>query len=867
MSDGDRAVDFAEARWAADGKGSGSVEARDSSGRTLVGRYDDLEGIAGISWRLVTLEASTVVSSEALSVVWPGAVVLLVGGLVAVAMAWIVTERFVAPFGKLRSAALRAATGAYVKPIEAKRKDEFGQVADAFNAVTLRLNALHDLSQLLASSSHLDQVLDGILSAMGHMVGPGVAAVYLFDDGGRWLVPVRATGVDISHTPAIDSTRDTLLASVLEKTGPSIFVDDAELLADGLPGLVADEPSALIAPLVVGRETLGVVVILRDSDIAVSDAELEMVRTFSAQAAVAVHNSRLFEFEIESRRVAEGLRLVAEQLARTEGLADALSEIESIIAGLFGAEDVSVAIVNRAALGLPHASDHDAEGEILGFSMRLLAPHGVERPIFVRHGDDPGSDALMERTGTTDLLVVPIALDTDHGAVLVIAIGPEGSSGRDTDLVDVLANEITLSLDNAYFFEQAVTRASSLETIFRISQAVGSSLDVKVVLNRVLDVVQKILSADAVALMTYDSRKRMIETEMARGDVSPTLVERAFKANDDVVGYVFASGEPVAFRDLHKGMDGIAGDAARHGLRSLLAVPLRARGRSIGVLTVFSAVEGAFSDDDMSVLQTFASQAALAIDTARLYSREHEVASILQHSILPGALPQFEGLEAASAYEPAGSYAEIGGDYYDLFRSPDGSTWLAIADVCGKGVVAATKTSMVKYAVRALVGAGFAPGRILAEVNRMVAEGGDPSDIVTLWVGRVEVDRGAITWSGGGHPAGLLRRVDGEVVRLSSGGPLLGAVSGVVYAEESIRLEVGDTILLYTDGVTEARSGNRFFGEERVETTLSSGGNPADIIENLLAAVRGFAHAGLRDDVAVLAVRLVSGESHAEQGV
>ena len=167
--------------------------------------------------------------------------------------------------------------------------------------------------------------------------------------------------------------------------------------------------------------------------------------------------------------------------------------------------------------------------------------------------------------------------------MLVVALGDQRASRRDLELADAVANEITLALDNSYFYEQALMRAASLETVFRISQAVGSSLDVKVVLNRVLDVVQKILSADAVALMTYDARRRTISTEMARGNVSPAIVERVFKSGDDVVGYVFASGEPVAFRDLHEGMEGVAGDAARNGLHSMLAVPLLARGRSIGV--------------------------------------------------------------------------------------------------------------------------------------------------------------------------------------------------------------------------------------------------------------------------------------------
>lgn len=858
-------VDFTGALWVATGAGAGDLSVVDASGRRLVGRYNQVEGITGIDWRVVRLERDSLIGHDVVTALWPSVAVLTIGGLAALAMAWVVAGRLVAPLHTLETAALRAASGAYVKPIETKRDDELGQVAKAFNAVALRLNALHDLSQLLASSSHLDQVLDGILDAMAHIVGPGVTAIYLLDEGGRWLVPVRARGVDVTLAPAVDSTSDMWLARVLDDTAPSSFVNQGRSLADELPGLVLNETGALVAPLVAGNEALGVIVALNELGAEVTEAELEMVRTFSAQAAVAVQNSRLFAFEIESRRVAEGLRTVAEQLVRPGALCDALADVEISTAELFGANRATFAIVDRAALGLPPSIDRDSEGEALGFCLRLLGRSGIQRPIVVHPGDDRGADAVMKRFASKELIVMPIALDTDHGAVLVIALGERMASRRDLELADAVANEIALSLNNSYFYEQALMRANSLETVFHISQAVGSSLDVKVVLNRVLDVVQKILSADAVALMTFDVRRRTIATEMARGNVSPAIVERVFKPGDDVVGYVFESGEPVAFRDLHEGMEGVAGDAARNGLHSMLAVPLLARGRSIGVLTVFSVEQGAFNDHDMSLLQTFASQASLAIDTARLYSREHQVATVLQRSILPGELPEFGGLEAASAYEPAGGEAEIGGDYYDLFRAPDGAVWMAIADVCGKGVIAATKTSMVKYAVRSLVAAGFMPGRVLTEVNRMVSEGGDPSDIVTLWAGRIDLSAHTIAWSSGGHPPGMLRHAEaGDIQMLSACGPLLGAVAEVTFTEDTTTFAPGDTVVLYTDGVTEARSGNRFFGEARVAEALSPGGTAADVVERLQTAVRRFVQAELRDDVALLVVRMLDDAAYAD---
>jgi serine phosphatase RsbU (regulator of sigma subunit) len=369
--------------------------------------------------------------------------------------------------------------------------------------------------------------------------------------------------------------------------------------------------------------------------------------------------------------------------------------------------------------------------------------------------------------------------------------------------------------------------------------------------------------------MIYDPRKREITTSMARGSVSSDIVGLRLAPGEDVPGYVFSTGEPATFRDLHESMGGIAGSAAARGLRSMIAVPMLARGRSIGVLVVFSAEPGAFSEEDMNVLQTFASQAALAADTARMYSREHEVASILQASILPGDLPEYAEIEAASAYEPAGADVEIGGDYYDLFRADDGSIWFAIADVCGKGVVAATKTSMIKYSVRSLVAAGLKPASVLGEVNRMVVGSGETSDIVTLWVGRYEPSRGELAWSSGGHPpAALLRPDAGEVEWLAPTGPLLGALADVVYGEDRVTLSPGDSVLLYTDGVTEARNGNIFFGEDRVRDSVVVGGTPRELIRRLLTAVRRFGRGDLRDDVALLAiaVREVASEGTASQG-
>jgi len=729
-------IDLSRAEWTPADAALGEVRFS-LDGVTYDGYFDAVAAGAGVSWRAVSAEPANVDFMETATALSPAVLVLLVGGLIGVGATWALARRLVRPLRDLERTAKSAAAGAYVKPLPHTGDDEIGRVAGAFNQVALRLNSLHDLSQLLASAAKLDQVLDGILSAVGHIVGPGAAAIYLLDQQGARLVPVRTRGGAMADVRPVAVAGVGWLVAALGSGEPTGLSGTRDSMETEIPGLRGTAASALATPLVAGNETMGLVVCLLDDASGVTEAEREMVRTFSAQAAVAVQTSRLFEVESESRQVAEVLRSVVEQLARPEDLGASLKAVGATIRDFFGASDARLAVADPPSVGLGVPEETPSAEVASALRLGREVYESGESSVLKVRGESVDADLVLGERCAGPLLVVPIALDTDHGAVMTVSLDG-ASETRKLAIARALGDEIALALDNAYFYERALTRAANLETIFRISQAVASSLQVNVVLNRVLDVVQKILSADAVMLWSYDPVKRALGTAMVRGDVPAKLVNLSLIPGEDLPGKVFESKKPVVVRQLTPSMSGIAGSVAGQDMRALLGVPLLARGRAIGVLMVLSHAPDAFGDEDVSVLQTFASQAALAIDTARLYSREHEVAHILQQSILPEALPEFAEVEAGSVYAPAGSEVEIGGDYYDLFRGPDGSVWFAIADVCGKGVQAATKTSMIKYALRAFVAAGMPPARVVGEVNRMTSDAGDTSDIVTLWAGRYD---------------------------------------------------------------------------------------------------------------------------------
>lgn len=842
----------------ADGAATGAVLAAGRDDVVLWGHYVDIGAHPGLDWRAVIVEPRNVIVLATLGALGPAVIALVVSGVATLALVAVFARRLVAPLSQLETRARDAVTGAYVRPLYSDRADEVGRLAAAFNAIALRLNALHDLSQLLASSSRLDQVLDGITSAMGHIVGTATLAVFLVDRNEGTLALAQAAAMSPDCPGGLPLDADSWLIRAMQADDPHTLTLDGRELAAVLPGEYGQMVTVLTAPLVVGVEPLGVIAVIEDGIRTFSEAEMEMVRTFSAQAAVAVYNSRLFEIESRSRTEAEVLRAVAERLARPQGLGAALSTIEEMTAVLLGASGTILAISDRQRFGLPSAPDPESERRLLN---AWDANGDTGRPtVAVDNGSGKDAAHLLAPVAAQRALLAAVRIEDETCGVLgFLRTGNRRFSAHEQRLAAALASQLSLALESAQNFERARIRAVNLETIFRISQAVSSSLQTKVVLNRVLDVVQKIFTADAVSLMTYETDSRTLQTEMARGMISPAMLRYTTEPGSDVPGVVFSDGQPVRVGRMTDAGEGIEALALSQGLRSMLAVPLLARGRSIGVLSVFSTTRDAFTDEDMGLLHTFAAQAALAIDTAKLYGKEHLVASVLQTSILPKTLPELAGIESSSLYLPAGAEADIGGDYYDLFEAPEVGVFLVMGDVCGKGVVAATKTSRIKYTVRGLAAAGLGPAEIISQVNRMVSQTNEPTDIVTLWIGHLDVDAGTLSYANGGHPPALLRTAkDSAIARLLPTGPLLGATPLARYECVQVSVGEGDILVLYTDGVTEARRGNTFFGEGRVRRALRQGVDADDVTRRLLVALGRFVPGAIRDDAAVLAVRIVA---------
>jgi serine phosphatase RsbU (regulator of sigma subunit) len=302
------------------------------------------------------------------------------------------------------------------------------------------------------------------------------------------------------------------------------------------------------------------------------------------------------------------------------------------------------------------------------------------------------------------------------------------------------------------------------------------------------------------------------------------------------------------------------------GLRSVMTVPLLVRGRSLGSLTLVNAESGhLFDQADLAFAEQLAGRAALALDNARLYERQRTIARTLQAALLPAALPDIPGLEMAARYLAQGEGIDVGGDVYDVFAGSEPGSWsVMVADVCGKGPDAAALTALIRYTLRAEASHGLGPAEVLHRLNAAMLRQGPAraARFATVAHGRLRVDPGGATLSlvCAGHLPPLVLR-GGTVEAVVAPGTILGVFADPELTEVEVRIGPGETVLLYTDGVTEARAaGGALYGADRLAATLAAcAGRPVDAIaDGVVAEVLAFQGGNPRDDVAALVLQAAS---------
>lgn len=407
--------------------------------------------------------------------------------------------------------------------------------------------------------------------------------------------------------------------------------------------------------------------------------------------------------------------------------------------------------------------------------------------------------------------------------------------------------------------------------LLEISQRTRGTLELDVLLSRLLDAASGVLPYDAAGFFVL--RENLRTTSGRRGALIAGLAERGFerRAGDadpmldfghGIVGHVIRTGESVVAPDVERDPRYVVG---RRATASEIAVPILLDGRVVGALNLESDRRDGYGEADLEPLRFFAEAAAIALEKAILHRRllamreveaQLRTAQEVQARLLPPAPPQLPGYDLAGRNL---SSSEIGGDYFDFLPLAPGVLGLALADVAGKGIPAALVMATFRAFLRTEARRSERPSEVVAAVHALLRESSGPRAFVTGFFGRLELVSGELTYANAGHPPPLLLRQGDALEPLSPTGPLLGSFPDAVFDQHRTRLAPGDLLLLYTDGVVEALGrDDEQFGSARLAEALraASGAGAAELVERILAATRAFAgRADLADDVTLVAVR------------
>lgn len=288
-----------------------------------------------------------------------------------------------------------------------------------------------------------------------------------------------------------------------------------------------------------------------------------------------------------------------------------------------------------------------------------------------------------------------------------------------------------------------------------------------------------------------------------------------------------------------------------------LVIPLKSHGVRMGALVL--GRDGTADTETVTIAEEVARRAATAMDNARVHAERQHVARTLQEALLPARPPEFSGIGVGAAYLPAGWQTQVGGDMYDLIPLPDGGCLAVLGDVAGKGVQAAAVTGIVRVVLRVLIADGKPVTETLRQLNDLILS--ESQRYCTMVLALVRPVPGSDDLSTtvylAGHEQPLVVRRDGAVATVGQWGTALGVRPNVHCVPETVILHPGDSLVMFSDGVTERRAGKEFFGPERVVRIAGQlAAHPAGVIaDGLTAAVVEFSDEAPQDDITVVALR------------
>ncbi|HEX8911863.1 MAG TPA: SpoIIE family protein phosphatase [Humisphaera sp.] len=427
----------------------------------------------------------------------------------------------------------------------------------------------------------------------------------------------------------------------------------------------------------------------------------------------------------------------------------------------------------------------------------------------------------------------------------------------------LLANAIARLCFQEYQLRQ---RIHEITTVYSITMMLAEARNLERVLGRTAKFIAEIMEAKASSIRLIDSEHDELVIKAVHNLSPQYLAKGPIRLSRAAIDHQALGPDGFSY------VENMATDprvqypqeSLREGIVSMLSVGMRYKGKSVGVLRIYTDHEQRFSPLRIDLLKAVAAQAAAAIENARLIEeaaaaealeREVRTAGEVQQRMIPRTPPSVPGVDLSAVYVPSHT---LGGDFYDFITLPGDNLGLAIADVSGKGVPASLTMAMVRAFLRAQVDNVYYLYEVVKRINLMACRDVRPGEFVTLFYGVLDARARRFTYCNAGHPPALLLR-DGQVTELNADNMVLGVDPDEQYTQSVLQLRAGDALLMYTDGLPDGRNfADESFGRQRVIDAFRQGGASAEAIaQNVLWLHRK--HVGLAkqtDDITMIVVRV-----------
>lgn len=394
------------------------------------------------------------------------------------------------------------------------------------------------------------------------------------------------------------------------------------------------------------------------------------------------------------------------------------------------------------------------------------------------------------------------------------------------------------------------------DALNRINSAINSTLNFDVIMQRVVTESAKALRSETAGIALREQNYWV--TRYVYGLPQDIVGKKISEDRAAITAIAAKTKEPVAVDDVLTDKRVNAEVMEKHGIRSFMVMPLMVRGEVIGALSFnYYAHKITFGEAQIDFARKLAASISLALENARLYSSERNIADTLQEALLtvPRLVP---GVQFGYFYHSATVAARVGGDFYDLFELEHHKVGITIGDVSGKGLEAATLASLIKNTIKAYAYENSSPAAIISKTNNLAIMESFPPSFVTVFFGILDTVSGLLTYCSAGHPPAILKRETSVTTSIPSRSPIIGAFKDLEYEDNEVVLKSGDILVLYTDGVIEARHHSEFFGETRLIEFLRTLSPMLvnDIPKNIFKKVLEYASGILTDDVAIIAIKL-----------